>query len=228
MDRDGRIDDPGLHQPSSPVALPSGYVSRSEVPGPAEAPSPERTGRRRRPHSPTRTIVEWVLVIGGALLLAIVIRTFLLAAFYIPSDSMVVTLERGDRVLVNKLSYRLHDVNRGDVVVFERPAGEPDTGIKDLIKRVVGLPGEVVEGRDCRVIVKPVGEPEARYLDEPYTDGRCTSDFGPVTVPAGHLWVMGDNRPDSQDSRFFGPIDEDLVVGRAFVIIWPFGNIGWL
>ncbi|HEX9260271.1 MAG TPA: signal peptidase I, partial [Acidimicrobiales bacterium] len=117
---------------------------------------------------------------------------------------------------------RLHDIHRGDVVVFERPPGEPDTSIKDLIKRVIGLSGDTVEGRDCEVLVN------GQALVEPYTDGKCTSTFGPVNVPTGEIFVMGDNRPASQDSRVFGPIDEDLVVGRAFVIIWPIGRWGWL
>jgi signal peptidase I len=176
----------------------------------------------------TRNIVEWVAVIGGALLLAFLIRTFLLAAFYIPSESMVATLEKGDRVLVNKLSYHMHDIHRGDVVVFSRPPNEPDTSIQDLIKRVIGLPGDTVEGRDGRIVVN------GHYLDESYVhcpnagQTTCTEPFGPITVPANQIFVMGDNRMFSQDSRVFGPISEHLVVGRAFVIVWPFTHIGWL
>lgn len=171
-----------------------------------------------------RSLVEWVLVIGGALLLALIIRTFLIAAFYIPSGSMLDTLQKNDRVLVNKLSYKLHDVHRGDVVVFERPPNELDTSIKDLIKRVIGLPGETVEVRDCRVIV------DGRFLDEPYLSRPWTRTctFAPLTIPEGQLLVMGDNRDDSEDGRVFGPIDEELVVGRAFVLIWPLHHIAWL
>src|SRR5262249_60509605 len=112
-------------------------------------PAPPRKAKR----STTRSVVEWVAVIGGALVVALLIRAFFLAAFYIPSESMVPTLEKGDRVLVNKLSYKLHDVHRGDLVVFERPPNEPDNGIKDLIKRVVALPGETIEWRDCKVLI---------------------------------------------------------------------------
>ena len=165
----------------------------------ADASVTTKGRRRKRKSSPARTAVEWVLVIGGALLVAFLIRTFLLAAFYIPSASMVSTLEEGDRVLVNKLSYKLHDVDRGDIVVFERPPGEPDNGIEDYIKRVIALPGETVEGRDGRVVVN------GRYLDEPYLDeGTVTSEFPPEIVAAGKVWVMGDNREVSVDSRFFG------------------------
>jgi signal peptidase I len=171
----------------------------------------------------TGSIIEWVAVVGGALVVALVIRAFFLAAFYIPSESMVPTLEKGDRVLVNKLSYKLHDVHRGDVVVFERPPNEPDNGIKDLIKRVIALPGETIEVRDCKVLIN------GNALDEPYVkEWSRTCTAAPKVVGNNEVFVMGDNRDDSQDSRFFGPISQNLIVGRAFVIVWPLTNIGWL
>ena len=115
------------------------------------APPPPAAARRRRgrdrtaaPKSQVTSIVEWALVIGGAVALAVIVKIVLLQAFYIPSASMYPTLQKGDRVLVNKLSYKLHDVNRGDIVVFERPPSETATNIPDLIKRVVGLPGEEI------------------------------------------------------------------------------------
>jgi signal peptidase I len=183
---------------------------------------PEGKRRRHKKDSPARSILEWILVIGGALAVALLVKTFLLQAFYIPSESMVHTLEVGDRVLVNKLSYDLHDVNRGDIIVFEKPPGEGGD-IEDLIKRVVGLPGETIEGRDGQVFID--GEP----LDEPYLDaGVVTSDFGPVEVPEGQVFMMGDNRPNSRDSRFFGPIDQETIVGRAFLRVWPIGSFGGL
>ena len=142
---------------------------------PAAAPEPSLASRT------LRSTVEWVVIIAGALLIAFVAKTFLIQAFYIPSASMDPTLAIGDRVVVNKLSYRLHEVNRGDIVVFERPpCAAPDPKIKDLIKRVVALPGEKVEGRDGGVVVDGEALPE-RYLPADQT----TSDFGPVTVPAG-------------------------------------------
>ena len=186
-----------------------------------EPPTPPPPSKSRR--SATRTVIEWIAVVGGALLVALVIRAFFLAAFYIPSESMVPTLEKGDRVLVNKLSYKLHDVHRGDVVVFERPPNEPDNGIKDLIKRVVALPGETIEVRECTVLIN--GAP----LDESYVkQWSRTCTFAPKTVGENQVFMMGDNRDDSQDSRFFGPISQDLIVGRAFVIVWPFTHLGWL
>ena len=184
---------------------------------------PPKPAPRQRRTSATRSLVEWTLVIGGALALALLIRTFAIQTFKIPSESMQSTLLVKDRVLVNKLSYRVHDIHRGDVIVFTRPPKETNTDIKDLIKRVVGLPGESVEGRDGHILI------DGRTLTEPYLDpGKATTDFGPVTIPAGSLFVMGDNRDHSQDSRFFGPIEQRTVVGRAFLRIWPFGRLGWL
>lgn len=169
-----------------------------------------------------RNVAEWVLIAGGALLVAFVIKTFLLQAFYIPSLSMAPSLKVNDRVLVNKLSYDLHDVNRGDLVVFESPPNE-GSQTKDLIKRVIGLPGETVESRDGQILIN------GQVLDEPYLEPDVTT--GPldkVTVPAEHLWVMGDNRPNSRDSRFFGAIPESLVIGRAFMRVWPVTAISLL
>ncbi len=187
----------------------------------AEPASEEREERDEKAR--VRSIVEWVAVIVGALIIALVIKTFLFQAFYIPSESMLPTLEKGDRVLVNKLSYDLHDVNRGDVVVFERPPNQPETEIKDLIKRVVGLPGDVIEARDGTVYIDDLP------LDEPYlADDTVTENLPRQTVPADHVFVMGDNRGASQDSRVFGPIEEDLIVGRAFVRIWPVTHLGGL
>ncbi|MDZ7679665.1 MAG: signal peptidase I [Acidimicrobiales bacterium] len=170
-----------------------------------------------------RTVLEWIVVIVGALIVALLIKTFLFQAFYIPSESMEPTLVNRDRVVVNKLSYRLHDVNRGDLVVFDRPPNEPVTDIEELIKRVIGLPGETVEARDGSIYIDGQG------LNEPYLNSETfTQAFGPITVPADHVFVMGDNRGNSRDSRVFGPIDQDLIVGRAFVLVWPLGRLGFL
>lgn len=195
-------------------------------PAPPE-PRPEK--------STVRNMVEWIVVVGGAVLVAVVIRAFVLQTFWIPSPSMATTLVKNDRVVVNKLSYRLHDVHRGDVVVFRRPPNEPESEIKDLIKRVIGLGGERVSIRDGRVHI------DGEVLEEPYTRGLETLDNGcsqgelqdlytaeGLLVPEGHVFVLGDNRVNSGDGRCFGPIDEDLIVGRAFFKIWPPGHIGGL
>jgi signal peptidase I len=199
--------------------------------GPDDGPA--ATKRRHRKKSSTRNAIEWAVVIFGAILIAVVLRTFVLQTFWIPSESMSTTLVKNDRVVVNKLSYRLHDVHRGDVVVFERPPGETDSKIKDLIKRVVGLEGEHVRLVDGKVLI------DGKALEEPYTHGQattpCPGDPFPelstaegLLVPKDHVLVMGDNRSNSQDGRCFGPIDEDLIVGRAFIIIWPPSKIGGL
>jgi signal peptidase I len=192
---------------------------------PPEQPEDEAQGDAapRKKDGGFRNLLEWVLIIGGAFLVAFVVKTFLIQAFFIPSGSMLPTLHEDDRVLVNKLSYDLHDVHRGDLVVFERPEGETAGQIKDLIKRVVALPGERVEARDGHVYIN------GDLLEEPYLpDGTQTTNLEPQTVPEGHVFVMGDNRGDSMDSRVFHAIDEDLIVGRAFVRVWPLTHLGLL
>jgi signal peptidase I len=173
-----------------------------------------------------RTILEWLGVIGGGIAIALLVEAFLIQAFWIPSPSMEPTLDVGDRVLVNKLSYKFHDVNRGDVVVFERPPGA-STGengeIKDLIKRVIAVGGDTIEAKDGEVYVN------SEQVDEDYLEPGTSTDNLPLTeIPEGQVFVMGDNRTNSEDSRIFGPIDEDAIVGRAFIRVLPITDIGWL
>lgn len=189
-----------------------------------------------KPRRSVRNALEWIGVIVGAVAVALVVKTFLFQAFYIPSPSMSPTLVKNDRVLVNKLAYRFHDVRRGDVVVFERPPTEQAEQIKDLIKRVIALPGERISIRDNHVSVN------GRQLDEPYVHGLSTEatvgcgagavqgiDSVPgLLIPKGSVFVMGDNRVNSHDGRCFGPISTDLIVGRAFMIIWPPSKLGTL
>jgi signal peptidase I len=181
-----------------------------------------------------------------AFALALVIKTFLIQAFFIPSQSMVPTLKVGDRVLVNKLVYDFGEPQRGDVIVFENPnLQEPDRNVfeavwhwlteglgfsvdpqKDFIKRVVALPGETIEVRNGRVFID--GAPIA----EPYLTPRARRDrrdFPPTVIKPEHVFVMGDNRPNSQDSRdALGQIPLGKVVGKAFVLLWPPSRIEWL
>jgi signal peptidase I len=197
------------------AAYPSHDTADTAVAAPTPVPPPKQRS--------VRAAVEWIAIIAGALLVALIIKALLIQAFYIPSESMVPTLKIGDRVLVNKVSYRMHDIHRGDIVVFERPNGETDPRIKDLIKRVIGLPGEVIEARDGHVLIND------HMLDEPYLPkGTTTTNLPRQLVPPHHIFVMGDNRTNSRDSRVFQAIDEDLVVGRAFVRVWPIGDLGLL
>jgi signal peptidase I len=190
-------------------------------------------GRKTR-----RTIIEWTILIGSALLIAILIKTFLFQAFYIPSESMKPTLNVGDRVLVNKVSYHLHDVNRGDIVVFETPPKAKDANgdIKDLVKRVIALPGESFSAHNGVVFINghPLKEP---YLQKdvqtcaPNSGPTCSNGEGDIAatkIPSDDILVLGDNRTASKDSRFFGPIKESSIVGRVFVRIWPLNDLGFL
>ncbi|MEL6982791.1 MAG: signal peptidase I [Actinomycetota bacterium] len=175
----------------------------------------------------TRNLIEWAVVLVGAVLLALVLRALVLQAFWIPSPSMESTLLVRDRVLVNKVSYRVGDIGRGDVIVFRRTdeeiAQNPELP-RDVIKRVIALEGETIEIIDNEVFI------DGLLLREPYLDeGVVTSDFAAEEVPAGHVFVMGDNRELSLDSRFeTGPVAEDRVVGRAFFLFWPLNRIGSL
>jgi signal peptidase I len=203
-----------------------------EVPDPVAAavPAPEpTTDKKKNKPSRKKQGYEWLILVAASLAVALVVRGFLIQAFYIPSESMVPTLVKNDRVLVNKLSYKLHDVHRGDIVVFKAPEGAATAQVKDLIKRVVGLPGETIEGRNGNIYITKVGEAQARPLDEPYLPPDVRSrDFPPEKIPPNKIYVLGDNRQDSRDSTFFHAIDEDAIVGRAFVKIWPLSDLGLL
>jgi len=185
-------------------------------------------------HPVTKALRDWFLVVVLALGAALLVRVYVLQQFYISGPSMETTLFGDNRVLVNKLSYRLHSIHRGDVVVFDRVTTSDESVVHDdLIKRVIALPRDTIEIKNCIVIVnsKPQVEP---YLDKDVLDftdpvNRCRVANMPVqTVPDKKIFVMGDNRPESFDSRSFGPISESLVVGRAFAIVWPLNRISTL
>lgn len=205
----------------------------------------EGTGRPGRSFLP-RLLGETLIVFAGAVLIAFVLKLLVAQAFFIPSASMTPQLEVSDRVLVSKLSYRLHEPRRGDIVVFHCPPGHCEEGDEgdgvfslvrwfgeglgvvqpsnqELIKRVVALPGETVEARDGEVYV------DGRRLIEPYLPpGTVTANLAPTTVPGGRLYVLGDNRSNSTDSRVFGPISRQSVVGRAIATVWPPADASFL
>lgn len=158
---------------------------------------------------------ELAETLSVAVILAIIIRIFLIEPFYIPSRSMEPSLYPGDRVLVNKLVYRFSQPARGDIMVFKYPLAPS----KNYIKRVVGLPGETIQGRDSKIYIN------GKELVEDYLpDGLGTGDFDPVTIPREHYFMMGDNRGDSEDSRYWGTLERRLVKGKAVVIYWPIGR----
>ncbi|MDP2291178.1 MAG: signal peptidase I [Actinomycetota bacterium] len=179
----------------------------------------------QHPRKKGNVLTEWIIVIIVAISAALLVRAFVLQQFAVSGHSMDTTLHNADRVLVNKLSYRMHDPNRGDVVVLKTIEG---AGERDLIKRVVALPGETVEYRACVLYI------DGRELVEPYLDPEivtsttCGQDQAPLEVPDDTVYVMGDNRGGSKDSRDLGPIEYEDLIGRAFVVIWPMEDWTWL
>jgi signal peptidase I len=206
-------DDPGTPEP--PVTDPGNGAA-----GPGPAPK-RRTGRS--------WFIELVVIVVVVLGASFLVRTFVVQTFYIPSGSMIPTLQVGDRILVDKLSYHLHGVGRGDIVVFSKPPLEQQN-INDLVKRVIGLPGETISSQNGQIYIN------GKLLKEPWLQPGVKSTPGPnpvpfnldkpYKIPVGEYYVMGDNRSDSEDSRYFGPIPRSLIVGRAFVRIWPLSHIG--
>ncbi len=202
----------------------------------AEAPAEERPQRSFWAELPILVLI--------ALVAAILIKTFLAQAFYIPSTSMLPTLQVNDRIMVNKLAYQFGEPQPGDIVVFESPfsSDEPEPFIQvairtvaesigirtasvddDLIKRVIAIGGQTVEIRSNMVFV------DGAAIDEPYlASGVAMRDMAPTTIDDGDVWVMGDNRNNSGDSRRFGAIPADSLVGKAFVRLWPFDRFGGL
>jgi signal peptidase I len=184
-----------------------------------------------------RALAEWVVIILVALVAALLIKTFAIQAFSIPSQSMEPTLMPGDRVLVDKLASDFSPVRTGDIIVFRRPPADT-SAVNDLIKRVIAGPGQSIYVANCKVYVNGK-ELSQRYLPKGWEDPGseyCTVwdapgmlDLpDPYTVPAGHYFVMGDNRQDSDDSRYWGPVPANYVVGVAFVRMWPPSRLGSL
>ncbi len=167
---------------------------------------------------------RWAALLLLTVLLAVIAHSLVGQTFRVTSGSMRDTLRPGDRLLVDRVSYRPSEVHRGDLVVFRRPPAV-DLPQRELVKRVIGLPGDRVQSRAGGIVVN--GAP----LAEPYLRARCprgTGQFPPIVVPPGRLYVLGDNRCNSSDSRSFGPIDARLVEGRALLLVWPPNRAGRL
>ena len=211
--------DPVLAVEEPPAPGPPGVDQPPDVP--ADSPSP------------TRWIKEAVVVVVVAVLVAVLLRAFVVQTFFIPSGSMEPTLQIGDRILVNKLSYDLHGVDRGDIVVFSRPPTENCGGpeVNDLVKRVIGLPGDVISLSGGYVYI------DGKKLDESWLPaseqgitvagpaGNTSNLARPYRVPNDNYFVMGDNRTDSCDSRYWGPISRSLIVGKVELRVWPLSSL---
>jgi signal peptidase I len=198
-------------------------VERMSFPPPLldaeEAPSRPRRSR-------SRTVVEWLIVLVIAILVSLLVRTYVFQVFSIPSGSMEPTLQIHDRILVSKLSVELGTIHRGDILVFKAPPGVRSAcgdNVADLVKRVIGLPGDHLTSKGNTIYVN------GHALKQPWTHiepiGRS---IGQVTVPTQHYFMMGDNEPDSCDSRYWGSIPRSSVIGKAFLRIWPFSRFSFL
>jgi signal peptidase I len=185
--------------------------------GVEEAPA---AGAAKRGNRTLRWVVEVVVIVAAAFVLALLVQQFIVKPFAIPSPSMEPTLVEGDRVLVNRLIYHFRSPEKGDVIVFhppDRPGSDP------FIKRVVAVSGDTVAVRDGVLWVNDVAQ------DEPYIkEYPIVEEFPETRIKPGYVWVMGDNRNNSGDSRVFGPVSKEAIMGEAFAVYWPLGHISGL
>jgi signal peptidase I len=213
-----------VHEP------PAGGGGTGGPPGPG---APERAGRPPARSSATRWLIEGAVILLFAVVAAVLLREFVVQTFYIPSGSMEPTLQIGDRIVVNKLSYEFHGVDRGDIVVFSRPPQENCGGpeVNDLVKRVIALPGEWISLSGGYVYINghrldetwlPAAE---QGITSPGPSGTTYSLVRPYRVPGNDYFVMGDNRGDSCDSRWWGPIPRALIVGKVDLRVWPLSSL---
>jgi signal peptidase I len=188
-----------------------------------EAPKSRRARRLEREKKKRRAgLAELVLTVVVAFVLVFgVVRPFVIEAYRIPSESMVPTLEVGDRILANKFIYHFTDPKKGDIIVFDSVDEEDD---QTLVKRVVGVAGDEIQVEDGVLFVNGEAQNES-YLNQ---ELPFRGSYGPTEVPEGHIFVMGDNRGNSADSRVFGPLPLENVKGEAFVRFWPISKIGSL
>jgi signal peptidase I len=189
------------------------WVSQPAEPQGEELPPIEPAPRVSRFETGLRWFLEVVVIVAAAFLLALLLQLFVVKPFEIPSESMEPTLVMGDRVLVNRMVYHFRSPERGDVIVFD-PPGVDST--EPFIKRVVAIAGDTVSVHDGLLWVN------GKAQDEPYLkDATIFEDYPEVTIEPGHVWAMGDNRNNSGDSRVFGQVSEDLIIGEAFAVYWP-------
>jgi signal peptidase I len=187
--------------------------------GPKNWRSPHQGQRKKTRRA---RVAEYLVILAVAFVLIFgLVRPFVLEPFWIPSESMLPTLEVGDRVFVNKFIYRFSEPQRGDIVVFKSLEGEDE----DLIKRIIAVPGDRVRVANGVPRVNGERQEQEPYVKPQFPDG---SDYGPIRVRKGEVFVMGDNRGNSRDSRFFGPVPIEDIEGEAFFRFWPPSRIGLL
>ncbi len=181
------------------------------------------TSDKNPPSTSESPWLEGLKTIGLSVVLALGIRTFVAEARYIPSGSMLPTLEINDRLIIDKLSYRFQSPHRGDIVVFSPTDKLKEQNFKDaFIKRVIGLPGDKVEVKAGRVYIN------SKPIQEKYIEDKPDYQYGPITVPPNQYLVLGDNRNNSYDSHYWGFVPHDRIIGRAIVRFWPLNRLGEL
>lgn len=206
------------------------------LPGGATAVSgdDQRPSGSARPPTPSRSRrgIEWIVVLMVAALIAFLVRSYAVETFFVPSGSMTPTLVTGDRIVVDKLPWVRDNIHRGDMVVFRRVPADPQLQDADLVKRVIGLPGETVSSKGDTIYIngKPIAQPWLPNLNGVYSqpnNQRCAESAYKIPktyVPPGHLFVMGDCRAISYDSRYWGTVPTSYVVGKVFLVIWRHGH----
>ncbi len=202
LDSDGSVREP---ETAPPGGSPEGTVPAGDAPGEATRPAE----KKRRALS---TVLEIVVIVAAAFAIAMLVQAFLVKPFTIHQVSMEPTLDEGDRILINRLTYHFRDPKNGDVIVFHSPVTQGE----DLVKRVIAVGGDTISVSNGKVYLNGVAQNEPYLLEQGFA-----GDYPETKIAPGQLFVMGDNRNNSGDSRFFGPIDRKSVIGCAFVVYWP-------
>jgi signal peptidase I len=232
-------EDPAFHPgslpagASAPPADPAAFMQPG-LGGPAGpdnvvgAAAPRISAKSKRRRKRRRLLVEWLVVLVVAGVVAVLLRAFVVQAFYVPSPSMVPTLDVGDRILVIKTTLLTGPVSRGDIVVFKHPTFFPcsagtEDDIEDLVKRVIGLPGETIYSKGNTIFIDGKALSEKGWYRAGYAEVGATP-INRQTIPNGDYFVMGDNRTDSCDSRMFGPIAGSSIIGQVELIVWRNGH----
>jgi signal peptidase I len=206
-----------------PLARGGTAVSDSERPGARPGAAPPSRARKG---------IEWVAVLAVAALIAFLVRSYAVETFYIPSGSMTPTLLTGDRIVVDKLPWVRDNIHRGDIIVFRRVAADPQVQDADLVKRVIGLPGETISSKGDTIYIngKPIAEPWLPKLKGAYSEPGHQACYQrafhikATYIPPGHYFVMGDCRAISYDSRYWGTVPAANIVGKVFLVIWRHGH----